>query len=83
MTDHRAAPSGASSAAGDSTAERRRHTALRALVDEMLAGIRNATHTDGWTAEERARAEADLGRIMDQVRQAAFGPGDDAGRKRR
>lgn len=56
------------------TAERRRRLALRALVEEMLTEIRSAAGADeeNWTPEERARAEADLARIMDQVRREAF-----------
>jgi hypothetical protein len=54
------------------TVERRRRLALRALVEEMLNGIRSAASEDDWTPEERARAEADLARIMDQVRREAF-----------
>jgi hypothetical protein len=52
--------------------ERRVHVALRALVDDMLTQIRDAVRHDGWTAEERRRAEADLARIMDRVRQEAL-----------
>jgi hypothetical protein len=55
------------------TIERRRRLALRALVEEMLNEIRSAAGGgDEWTPEERARAEADLARIMDQVRREAF-----------
>jgi hypothetical protein len=52
--------------------ERRRRLALRALVEEMLTEIRSAASDDSWTPEERQRAEADLARIMDQVRREAF-----------
>jgi hypothetical protein len=54
------------------TVERRRRLALRALVEEMLTEIRSAASEDDWTPEERQRAEADLARIMDQVRREAF-----------
>ena len=54
------------------TVERRRRLALRALVEEMLTEIRSAAGGEDWTPEERSRAEADLARIMDQVRQEAF-----------
>ncbi len=55
------------------TVERRRKLALRALVEEMLTEIRSvAGGAEEWTPEERARAEADLARIMDQVRREAF-----------
>ena len=56
----------------DATApERRQNARLRVLVDEMLTSIRDAQRRDGWTEEERERAEADLDRIMAQVRRAA------------
>jgi hypothetical protein len=56
------------------TVERRRRVALRALVEEMLTEIRTAASgaEENWTPEERQRAEADLARIMDQVRREAF-----------
>lgn len=54
------------------TVERRRRLALRALVEEMLTEIRSAASDETWTPEERQRAEADLARIMDQVRREAF-----------
>ena len=55
--------------------ERRRNGALRKLVDEMLEEIRAAAAADNWTPEARAKAEADLARIMEQVRQQAVGKG--------
>ena len=59
-------------ASGDqSGSERRRNARLRELVDEMLASIRESQRREDWTPEERARAEADLERIMAQVRRAA------------
>ena len=56
------------------TVERRKRLALRALVEEMLNEIRSAAgaNEEDWTPEERQRAEADLARIMDQVRREAF-----------
>ncbi len=55
------------------TVERRKRLALRALVEEMLNEIRSAAGgNEDWTPEERQRAEADLARIMDQVRREAF-----------
>jgi hypothetical protein len=56
------------------TVERRRRLALRALVEEMLTEIRSAAgaEEENWTPDERQRAEADLARIMDQVRREAF-----------
>ena len=57
--------------------ERRRNAALRALIDEMLMQVRGIQReNEAWTAEERARAEAELGRIMAQVRSAAIAPQD-------
>jgi hypothetical protein len=60
--------------ASSQTVERRRRLALRALVEEMLTEIRSAASAaeENWTPEERQRAEADLARIMDQVRREAF-----------
>ena len=54
--------------------ERRQNARLRLLVDEMLMSIRESQRRDDWTAEERERAEADLERIMAQVRRAAVDP---------
>ena len=54
--------------------ERRRNARLRLLVDEMLASIRESQRRDDWTETERERAEADLERIMAQVRRAAVDP---------
>jgi len=52
--------------------ERRTRAGLRALVDEMMAQLRLAAASDAWTDEERARAEADLARIMGRVRDETF-----------
>ena len=52
--------------------ERRRHGALRTLVDELLGRIREVSAHDGWSEDERARAEADLDRIMASVREEAL-----------
>ena len=46
-------------------------TAVRSTLHEMLGSIRESQRRDDWTEEERARAEADLERIMSQVRRAA------------
>lgn len=54
------------------TIERRRRVALRALIDEMLVEIRGAANREEWTPEARARAEADLARIMEQVKREAL-----------
>ena len=61
------------SSSSTDTVERRKRLALRALVEEMLNEIRSAAGgNEDWTPEERSRAEADLARIMDQVRREAF-----------
>ncbi len=52
--------------------ERRANARLRELVDEMMASIRAAANVDLWTAEERARYEADMARIMASVRDQAL-----------
>ena len=58
--------------------DRRRRVALRRLVDEMLDEIRAAANEDNWTAVSRSQAEADLARIMTQVRrEATKRPGSD------
>ncbi len=51
--------------------ERRSKPGLRALIDEMMTQLRAASNQDVWTPEARARAEADLERIMETVRQQA------------
>ena len=51
--------------------DRRRRPGFRALIDEMLDQIRAVARTEQWTPEARAQAEADLDRIMSQVRRAA------------
>ena len=61
-----------------SPSERRRRSALRALIDEMLEEIRAAANAENWTPEARERAEADLRRIMDRVRAEALRDDDDA-----
>ena len=38
----------------------------------MLAEIRAAANEENWTGDARAQAEADLARIMDQVRREAM-----------
>jgi hypothetical protein len=57
------------------SADRRNNTRLRELVDEMMASIRAAANVELWSPEERARYEADLARIMDNVRQQAMARG--------
>jgi hypothetical protein len=58
------------------TPERRRRPKFRALIDEMLEAIRDASRRDSWTPEARARAEADLARIMESVRREAVSEED-------
>lgn len=55
--------------------ERRENPLLRMLIEEMLEHVREL-HRDGgsWSAEERARAESELARIMSQVRGEASRP---------
>lgn len=53
--------------------DRRRNPRLRELVDEMMASIRVAANAELWSPEERARYEADMARIMDNVRAQALG----------
>ena len=52
--------------------EQRKRVALRLLVDEMLIQIRNTSQSQTWSEDERARAEQDLDRIMNQVRREAM-----------
>ena len=56
--------------------DRRVQTGLRALIDEMMVQLRAAAAHDAWSPEDRAAAEADLARIMAQVRERAIGPED-------
>lgn len=67
-----------SSGASDPRAsDRRRDPLLRTLVDEMMAQIRELrAHAGPWPPDERARVEADLERIMAQVRNAALRSGE-------
>ena len=66
------AATGMEKKASGAPAERRKRVALRRLIDEMLAEIRSAANEDNWTTDARAQAEADLARIMDQVRREAM-----------
>ena len=63
-------------------AERRKRVALRRLIDEMLAEIRAAAGEENWTPDAREQAEADLARIMDQVRHEAMRAGPPSKAKR-
>jgi hypothetical protein len=51
---------------------KRTRAAFRALIDEMLEQLREASARELWTPEARARAEADLARIMESVRREAI-----------
>lgn len=51
--------------------ERRLRPRFRALIDEMMDQIRRIAREADWTPEARAKAEADLERIMSQVRREA------------
>jgi hypothetical protein len=55
------------------SAERRTNLLFRSLIDEMMGQVRELqAHAGPWPADERARAEADLERIMGKVRAGAF-----------
>jgi hypothetical protein len=52
--------------------ERRKNSLLRLLIDDMLEHVREVNKMASvWTPEEREKAEAELDRIMSQVRGAA------------
>jgi hypothetical protein len=53
-------------------APERTNLVFRQLIEEMLGQLREANANDSWTPEERARAEADLARIMESVRREAL-----------
>ena len=57
--------------------DRRARPGFRALIEEMMQQIRAATRQEGWTDEERERAEADLERIMASVRRQAMTNSDE------
>jgi hypothetical protein len=57
--------------------DRRARPGFRALIDEMMQQIRAASRQEGWTQEERDRAEADLERIMASVRRQAMDERDE------
>ena len=60
------------SPAADTPYERRANPELRRLIDDMLDRVRQMNRNVGiWSAEERARAEADLESIMARVRRLA------------
>jgi hypothetical protein len=59
-------------AAEQSDRDRRLRPRFRALIDEMMDQIRLVAREGAEDAEARAQAEADLERIMSQVRRAAL-----------
>lgn len=57
--------------------DRRRDPLFRSLIDEMMQQIRELkAHAGPWPPDERAKVEADLDRIMAQVRNAALKSGE-------
>lgn len=59
------------------TPDRRRDPLFRSLIDEMMQQLRELrAHAGPWPNDERARIEADLERIMAQVRNAALRQGE-------
>ena len=61
----------------DPAADRRRDPLFRTLIDDMMHQIRELrSHAGPWPPDERARVEADLERIMAQVRNAALREGE-------
>ena len=61
----------------DQVPERRRDPLFRSLIDDMMLQIRELrTHAGPWPPDERAKVEADLDRIMAQVRNAALREGE-------
>lgn len=57
--------------------ERRRDPLFRSLIDDMMQQIRELrAHAGPWPPVERALLEADLDRIMAQVRNAALRSGE-------
>jgi hypothetical protein len=63
---------GTSSQSSAASHDRRSNPELRRLIEEMLERVRQMNRKVGtWSAEERARAEADLESIMARVRRLA------------
>jgi hypothetical protein len=57
----------------DAPREERKNLLLRMLINEMLEQVRELNrHAGPWDAEERARAEETLERVMGQVRSEAI-----------
>ena len=68
---------GGGSEAAYGGAERRRDPLFRSLIDDMMQQIRELrAHAGPWPPDERAQVEADLERIMAQVRNAALRSGE-------
>ena len=68
---------GAGKTPGHDGPDRRRDPLFRSLIDEMMLQIRELrAHAGPWPADERASVEADLERIMAQVRNAALRDGE-------
>ena len=62
---------------GPDRTERRRDPLFRSLIDDMMQQIRELrAHAGPWPPDERAQVEADLERIMAQVRNAALRSGE-------
>jgi len=74
--DEPQADGGGSEGAYDGS-ERRRDPLFRSLIDDMMQQIRELrAHAGPWPPDERAQVEADLERIMAQVRNAALRSGE-------
>jgi len=57
--------------------EQRKNVLLRILINDMLEQVRDLhKNASPWPADERAKAEEALERIMTQVRQEALRRGD-------
>ena len=70
-------PADGPSSSGAATPDRRRDPLFRSLIDEMMQQLRELrAHAGPWPTEERTRIEADLERIMAQVRNAALRQGE-------
>lgn len=62
---------------GSPVPDRRRDPLFRSLIDDMMQQIRELrAHAGPWPPDERARVEADLERIMAQVRNATLRSGE-------
>lgn len=58
--------------ASHSPGERRRNPVLRALIDELLARVRELNrNASTWSPEERQRAEDELNVVLARVRERA------------